>query len=196
MKHEVNSESDPDHHEVVDLDKARLEHNLRAEEASSSSAESGTAEAVINVDRRGGPPSPGLLDRVRGAKRRPVVPAWAKSQQEFKAAGKGLAAYAWHVAAYHAVRTPWYASRLALQAPQGAARFVGGALQWVADAEGEPLRQSAATNEDIGDYLKLSRQRDRRVRWRTVVMVGASMVGTATALSMYVLAPTWLLGTV
>ncbi|MEV6671081.1 cell division protein FtsK [Streptomyces sp. NPDC051162] len=170
-----------------------MEHNLRAEAVSSSSAESGTPEAVISIDRPGGPPGPGLLDRVRGAKRRPVIPAWAKSQQEFKAAGKGLATYAWHVAAYHAVRTPWYASRLALQAPQGAARFVGGALRWVADAEGEPLRQSAATNEDVGDYLKLSRQRDRRVRWRTVVMVGASMVGTVTALSMYVLAPTWLL---
>ncbi|MCX4824394.1 cell division protein FtsK [Streptomyces sp. NBC_01142] len=156
---------------------------------------SGSADPdeVTKVDRPGGPSGPGLMDRVRGAKRRPVIPAWAKSGREFKAAGKGVAAYAWHVAAYHAVRTPWYTLRLTLQVPRGAARFVGDSLRWVVDAEGEPLRQDAASREDVGDYLKLSRQRDRRVRWRTVVAVAASVVGTTTALALYVLAPTWLL---
>ena len=60
-------------------------------------------------------------------------------------------------------------------------------------AEGEPLRQAAASREDVEEYLKLSRQRDRRVRWRTVVGVVASVVGTATALALYVLAPPWAL---
>ncbi|MEU7132948.1 cell division protein FtsK [Streptomyces sp. NPDC046261] len=133
------------------------------------------------------------MDRTRGAKRRPVIPAWARSRQEFMAAGTGLAAHAWHVTAFHAVRTPWYSVRLAVHAPRGAARFVGGALRWATDAEGEPFRQSAAAHEDISDYLKLSRQRDRRVRWRSVVAVVASLAGFATALALYVLAPTWLL---
>ncbi|MGW1076545.1 cell division protein FtsK [Streptomyces sp. NPDC002537] len=194
MKHEADSESardHPDHSEgdVVDLGKRRLEHHA----VESDPSDSGNPEAVIHVDRPGQPPGLGLVDRVRSAKRRPVVPTWAKSQQEFRAAGKGIAEYAWHVAAYHAVRTPWYTSRLVLQAPQGGARFVGGALRWVADAEGEPLRQSAATAGDIDDYLKLSRQRDRRVRWRTAVTVAASVVGLVTALSLYILAPAWLL---
>lgn len=149
--------------------------------------------AVVMVDRPGGKPTPGLMNRVESAKRRPIVPAWAKSAAEFRAAGQGVAAYAWHVTAYHAVRTPWYALRLACQAPYGTARFIGGSLRWMADAEGEPFRRAAAAREDVDDYLKLSRQRDRRVRWRTAVSVVASISGTAAALALYVLAPSWLL---
>ncbi|MFE9885598.1 cell division protein FtsK [Streptomyces scopuliridis] len=173
-------------------------------EAPTESADSRTTErgergqhddpdATVMVDRPGGPSGPGLMDRVRGAKRRAVVPAWAKSRTEFTSASKGVTAYAWHVTAYHAIRTPWYSLRLVLQAPRGMSRFIGGALRWMADAEGGPLRQSAATNDDIDDYLKLCRQRDRRVRWRTVVAVLASIVGPTTALTLYVLAPAWLL---
>ncbi|WP_437113696.1 cell division protein FtsK [Streptomyces roseoverticillatus] len=147
----------------------------------------------VAVDNPGGPSGPGLVDRAQGAKRRPVIPAWAKSRQEFLAAGKGVAAYAWHVSAYHAVRTPWYAFRLALQAPQGAARFIGGRLRWVADAEGEPFRQHAAATDDIAKYLQLSRQRDRRVRWRAAVAFVVSIAGIAAALVLYVMAPQWLL---
>jgi S-DNA-T family DNA segregation ATPase FtsK/SpoIIIE len=96
-----------------------------------------------------GPSGAGLLARARGAKRRAVVPAWLRSRQEFRDAGKGVAAYAGHVTAYHAIRAPWYALRLTLRAPRGAARFVGGVLRWLVDAEGEPLRQDAATRADM-----------------------------------------------
>ncbi|MFC8829374.1 cell division protein FtsK [Streptomyces sp. NPDC057137] len=159
----------------------------------SNPTESGDPTKPVMVDRPGEPTGPSLVGRVLGAKRRPVVPAWAKSRSEFKSTGKGVAAYAWHVAAYHAVRAPWYTVRLVLQAPWGAAQFVGGSLRWVADAEGEPFRQASATREDVDEYLKLSRQRDRRVRWRAVVAVLASVVGLTTALTLYVLAPAWLL---
>ncbi|WP_436232651.1 cell division protein FtsK [Actinacidiphila alni] len=148
---------------------------------------------VVTVDAPRGPSGPGLVNRVRGAKRRPVVPAWARSRREFGAAGKGVATYAGHVSAYHAVRTPWYACRLTLRAPRGVARVVGGSLRWLVDAEGEPLRQAAATREDIEEYLKLSRQRDRRVRWRSVVGVIASVVVPVVGIGLYVLAPAWLL---
>jgi S-DNA-T family DNA segregation ATPase FtsK/SpoIIIE len=163
-----------------------------AESAPAGPDESADPTTVIMVDRPGGPSDPGLMDRVLGSKRRPVIPAWARSWDEFKTAGKGVAAYAWHVAAYHAVRTPWYALRLTVQAPFGAAKFLGNSRRWVSDAEGEPLRQDAASREDVGDYLKLSRQRDRRVRWRALVSIVASFVGPTVAVALYVLAPTWL----
>lgn len=172
-----------DHHEDNGDDESHPNHPT----------ESGDPTEPVMVDSDGAPTGSGLLGRVTGAKRRPVVPAWAKSRSEFKSAGKGVAAYAWHVAAYHAVRTPWYTMRLALQAPWGACQFVSGSLRWVADTEGEPFRQASATREDVDEYLKLSRQRDRRVRWRTVVAVLASVVGLTTALTLYVLAPAWLL---
>lgn len=168
----------------------RLEREMTGD---SPTSQTSTPEQVLMVDRPGGPNGPRLAERVRGAKRRPVVPAWARSWNEFKTTGRGVASYAWHLVAYHAVRTPWYLLRLTIQAPRGAVRFVAGSLRWVSDAEGEPFRRAAAAHEDVDDYLKLSRQRDRRVRWRTFVSLVASITGATTALALYVLAPTWLL---
>ncbi|WP_308294021.1 cell division protein FtsK [Streptomyces sp. UNOC14_S4] len=145
------------------------------------------------VDRPGGPARPDLFARAQGAKRRPVIPAWARSWQEAKTAGEWLGSYAWHLTAYHAVRTPWYCLRLTLQAPHGVARVVGGTMRWVTDAEGEPARAASVAAGDIGDYLRLSRQRDRRVRWRAAVAFTALFVGLVTAVALYVLAPQWLL---
>ncbi|WP_236241744.1 cell division protein FtsK [Streptomyces sp. CC228A] len=147
----------------------------------------------VRVDQPGVPSGPGLTDRAQGAKRRPVIPAWARSRREFTSAAKGVATYTWHVASYHAVRTPWYAIRLTAQSPRGAARFVGGTLRWTRDAEGDPLRKDAADRADVEDYLRLSRQRDRRVRWRAAVAMASALVGTTGALALYVLAPSWLL---
>jgi S-DNA-T family DNA segregation ATPase FtsK/SpoIIIE len=45
-------------------------------------------DARTIVDQRGGPAGPRLLDRVRGAKGRPVVTAWLRSRQEFRDAGR------------------------------------------------------------------------------------------------------------
>ncbi|MGW6506041.1 cell division protein FtsK [Streptomyces niveus] len=199
MKHEDDNENDrePDHERDLF---ARLEKELgtgsderqptstRPTE-SPQSADSEDPGDTVTVDRPGGPSGPELTERIRGAKRRAVIPAWAKSRAEFRTAGRGVAAYAWHVTAYHCVRTPGYTLRLGLRSPVGAARFIGDAMRWMTDAEGEPLRQSAATSDDIDRYLKLSRQRDRRVRWRAVVMVAASIVGLSASLALYVLAP-------
>ncbi|WP_369377397.1 cell division protein FtsK [Streptomyces sp. cg36] len=179
---------------AADSDRASSVTDRPTQPPDSTSSESADPDTTVVVDRPGGPTGPTLMDRVLGSKRRPVIPVWAQSWTEFQTAGKGVAAFGWHVAAYHAVRTPWYAFRLTLQAPRGALRFVGGAARWVVDLEGEPFRQAAASREDIDDYLKLSRQRDRRVRWRTVVAACAAVVGPTTALALYVLAPAWLLG--
>ncbi|PLW71562.1 cell division protein FtsK, partial [Streptomyces sp. DJ] len=68
----------------------------------------------------------------------------------------------------------------------------GGTLRWVRDAEGEPVRLAAVRREDAAEYLKLSRQRDGRVRLRTLLATLASLTGLTTALALYVLAPGWL----
>ncbi|MFF9361604.1 cell division protein FtsK [Streptomyces griseoluteus] len=135
---------------------------------------------------------PGYLGRLAGAKRRAVVPLWLRSLSELKAASGWVARHYAHTAGYHALRAPVYAARLALQAPAGAARFVGGTMRWVADREGEPVRLAAVRREDAAEYLKLSRQRDGRVRLRTLVAVLAMFVGVGAALAIYVLAPDWL----
>ncbi|MFF0028928.1 cell division protein FtsK [Streptomyces avermitilis] len=192
--------------DVVDLDKAR---SARAESAdpgarpdADRSADSGPAGSGIESADPGTPvlvdsptlkaPGPGYLGRLAGAKRRAVVPLWLRSVSELKTASGWVARHYAHTAGYHALRAPVYAARLALQAPTGAARFVGGTMRWVADREGEPVRLAAVRREDAAEYLKLSRQRDGRVRLRTLVGMLALFVGVGSALAIYVLAPDWL----
>ncbi|MCP9207106.1 cell division protein FtsK [Streptomyces cucumeris] len=132
------------------------------------------------------------MTRIRDAKRRDIIPTWLTSRDELTTAAKWVATHYGHVAAYHAWRSPVYAARLAVQAPRGTARFLGGTMRWVADKEGEPVRLAAVRREDAAEYLKLSRQRDGRVRLRTLAVTLASLVGVTAAFALYVLAPGWL----
>ncbi|MFJ4755438.1 cell division protein FtsK [Streptomyces sp. NPDC088763] len=192
--------------EVVDLDKARSARagsaDLTTRPDSDPSADpengrSGIESADPTVRAMVDQPTPtaagpDYLGRLVAAQRRPVVPQWLKSVAELRTASAWVARHYAYSVGYHALRTPVYAARLALQAPSGAAKFVGGTMRWVADREGEPVRLAAVRREDAAEYLKLSRQRDGRVRLRTLVTVLALFVGLGAALAMYVLAPDWL----
>ncbi len=188
--------------DVVDLDAARSARSESADPSADRSADSHPAGSGIESADPSTPvlvdsptlkaTGPGYLGRLAGAKRRAVVPLWLRSLSEFKTASGWVARHYAHTAGYHALRAPVYAARLALQAPTGAARFVGGTMRWVADREGEPVRLAAVRREDAAEYLKLSRQRDGRVRLRTLVAVLALFIGLGSALAIYVLAPDWL----
>ncbi|OQD55259.1 cell division protein FtsK [Streptomyces phaeoluteigriseus] len=172
---------------VVDLDK----HRAAREKV--TDAESADPTAPVMVDQ----PTvtavgPGYLGRLAAAQRRAVVPVWLRSLAELRTAAAWVARHYAHSVGYHALRAPVYALRLTLQAPSGAARFVGGTMRWVADREGEPVRLATVRREDAAEYLKLSRQRDGRVRLRTLVAVLAMFTGLGAALAIYVLAPDWL----
>lgn len=174
--------------DVVDLDKARA-----ARESTPTGPEVDDPTAPVMVDQSTPTVTgPGYLGRLAAARRRPVVPIWLRSVAELRTASAWVARHYAHTIGYHALRAPVYAARLTFQAPTGAARFVGGTMRWVADREGEPVRLAAVRREDAAEYLKLSRQRDGRVRLRTLVAVLALFVGLATALAIYVLAPAWL----
>ncbi|MFF0832668.1 cell division protein FtsK [Streptomyces sp. NPDC003344] len=188
--------------DVVDLNAAR---SARAESAGTSPDRSADCRPGGSGIESADPSTPVLVDsptlkaagpsylgRLANAKRRAVVPLWLRSLAELKTASGWVARHYAHTAGYHALRAPVYAARLALQAPTGAARFVGGTMRWVADREGEPVRLAAVRREDAAEYLKLSRQRDGRVRLRTLVTVLAMFVGLGSALAIYVLAPDWL----
>ncbi|WP_030234021.1 cell division protein FtsK [Streptomyces sp. NRRL S-455] len=174
--------------DVVDLDKARA-----AREPAPTDAESGDPATPVMVDKPGtAKAGPGYLGRLAAAKRRPVVPLWLRSVAELKTASAWVARHYAHTIGYHTLRSPVYAARLTMQAPTGLARFVGGTMRWMADREGEPVRLAAVRREDAAEYLKLSRQRDGRVRLRTLVAVLGMFVGLGLAIALYVLAPDWL----
>lgn len=192
--------------EVVDLNKARSARSESPDpeprpgadrSADSRPGESGDESADPTASVLVDSPTlkaagPGYLGRLAAAQRRPVLPVWLRSLTELRTASAWVARHYAHVAGYHALRAPVYAARLTLQAPTGAARFVGDTMRWVADRESEPVRLAAVRREDAAEYLKLSRQRDGRVRLRTLVTVLGMFVGFGLALAIYVLAPDWL----
>lgn len=157
----------------------------------------GTATAVAEDDRprlvdsaAAQRPDVVSLDMFRTAERRPIIPAWAKSKAEFIAATRWVVGHYAHVTGYHAVRSPKYAAKLAFRAPRGLVRSVSFLTRWASDAEGHPVRQAAVRREDADEYLKLSRQRDDRVRARTIVLTVSLALGIAGAVVFWVMAPT------
>ncbi|MEV1023523.1 cell division protein FtsK [Streptomyces sp. NPDC050264] len=190
LEAEMTTDTDPEGN-VVDLDKAR---SARAASTGERPIETEPAdpESTVPVDSPAKTSGPGYLGRLMHAKRREVVPVWLRSLDELKTATTWVGRHYAHSVGYHALRSPVYALRLTLQAPSGAAKFIGSTMRWVADREGEPVRLAAVRREDAAEYLKLSRQRDGRVRLRSLLTVLAMFVGLGTALAMYVLAPGWL----
>ncbi|MEU8825895.1 cell division protein FtsK [Streptomyces sp. NPDC048636] len=193
LEAEIAADSTSD---VVDLNKARsaraesadLNADRSADSQPTESADPGAGEsddsAPTLVDRRAPTRSgPGVIDRIRDSKRLDVLPAWVKSGAEFKDAMKWLAGHVGHTIAFHAVRVPFlYVPKLIWRSPRGLINALARVGRWSVDAEGEPLRQAEARRENSELYLKLSRQRDRRVRLRMLVTLLGALVTGGTAL--------------
>ncbi|RKT18152.1 S-DNA-T family DNA segregation ATPase FtsK/SpoIIIE [Streptomyces sp. 1114.5] len=168
---------------VVDLAKARAERRPTATAVDDDS--DGDDEPSVYVDQ----PAPVPLPVPEGA-RRPILPAWLLSKAELKTQLAYTAGQMGHTVAYHAIRTPLYAGRLAMRAPRGAARTMTFLGRWASDAEGQPLRAAAARREDAELYLKLTRQRDNRVRLRSLISLLGSVFGLAAVVVLWVLTST------
>ncbi len=147
----------------------------------------GEGRVLVDSPQAQHSPRPGLLG-LRAAQRRPVVPAWLRSRAELGEVCRWAAGFAAHTSAYHLARTPKYAGKLVARAPRGAARVAGGWLRWLLDLEGEPVRQATVRAQDAEAYLKLARQRDRRVRWRAAV-TSMLLVALAVGGGVLLLAP-------
>ncbi|MFJ4336587.1 cell division protein FtsK [Streptomyces sp. NPDC088915] len=177
--------------EVVDLDKARAARET-APTTDPTDLEDEEAAGRVVVDRpTPAATGPGYLGRLAAAKRRDVVPLWLRSASELRTATGWVARHYTHTVGYHALRAPVYVLRFALQSPAGTARFVGGVMRWMADREGEAVRLAAVRREDAAEYLRLSSQRDARVRLRGTIAALALFTGLITAFALYVLAPGW-----
>jgi DNA segregation ATPase FtsK/SpoIIIE, S-DNA-T family len=131
-------------------------------------AEVGETRVLVDSPEAQRPARPGLSG-LRAAQRRPILPPWLRSRAELAEMCRWAAGYAAHTSGYHLARSPVYAGRLAHRAPRGVARVLAGWLRWLLDLEGEPVRQGVVRAQDADAYLKLARQRDRRVRWRATV---------------------------
>lgn len=182
--------------DVVDLDQARQARRTDrvpddgpedefADEFGDDTPEDTEAAPSVPVDQApaSGDSDSGFAARAETLRRRPVLPEWAKSGQAFSQAASGAASLGWHVARFHAVRVPWYALLLALRSPRGFGRSARGLLRWTFDAEGRPVRAEAVRRNNAEEYLKLSRQRDRRVAARATAF--AAVLVTVLILGLY-----------
>ena len=125
-------------------------------------------------------------------KRRPILPGWLSSAQDFKATTALTARRAGYASIYHGIRFPYYAVSLTAMSPRGAARLATGTRRWVWDAEAAPLRAAAVREEDEEAYMRLARLRGDRVRLRGLLALVALVLGTAAAITLYVMGDTWL----
>lgn len=148
----------------------------------------GDAETVEAGGRRfGGPVDPSddglppLVRRRRAKDRPPVVPPVLRSVKSAKSAAIVEVKYAGYVTAFHVVRSPWYAAKVAVWAPVGAGRAVSRLLWWATAEEGNwNLRQYAADRNDAETWLRLDRQRQRQTVWRWWV-TGFALVAATVA---------------
>jgi S-DNA-T family DNA segregation ATPase FtsK/SpoIIIE len=162
---------------VVDLDAARV----RREDLDDADTVD-EADGPVLVDSVAAQRRPRFtLSGLRDATRRPIVPGWLRSGAEFTGNLFWALGLAGHSIGYHGFRLPKYAAKVAWRAPRGVGRIVTGYARWLFDMEGEVYRQACARTEDREMYLKLSRQRDRRVRWRGIVTVPLLVLLTTAA---------------
>ncbi|MFG1785835.1 hypothetical protein ACGFIU_25665 [Rhodococcus oryzae] len=115
------------------------------------------------------------FDGGRSARREPILPAWARSRNAFTSQLRWAFQHSTHTSGYHLVRAPWYGIQLTAFSLVGLARSVFAAGRWVFDLEGAPVRFAAVRREDAAEYLKLSAQRDSRVRLRGIVALAATV---------------------
>lgn len=125
-------------------------------------------------------------DKMRRGERRPVLPSWARSTSEFRDGAAWVAGHYAHTAAFHGIRVPAYAARLALWSPFGATRMVTGGVRWLLDFEGLPVRLDVVRRADAEMYLKLIRHRDARVRARTSLAALGALVALGVLLAVLV----------
>ena len=124
------------------------------------------------------------------AERRPILPGWIADTAELRHAVRWLSGHVAHTIAYHLVRVPKYVTRVAARVPVGAWRVFADVSRWAGDAEGSPLRSGAVHANDPEMYMKLSRQRLERIRWRTILLITAAVLAAVGMVSL-ALVPGW-----
>ncbi|MDJ0461502.1 hypothetical protein [Streptomyces sp. H27-C3] len=150
--------------------------------------------APVDAPRAVYPPSVAEWMAAHDKARQPVLPDWVKLPDQRKAVRKWAMRHYSTMVGYHAVRLPCvYVPKLLVYSPRGAWRWSAAVGRWVSDAEGKALRLAAVASEDAREYLKLSRQRDARVKLRSIIATLSGFVGLAAALTVYVMAASWLL---
>ncbi|WP_309116740.1 FtsK/SpoIIIE domain-containing protein [Saccharothrix sp.] len=146
---------------------------------------------VVPVDQPGSVHDADFLTRIRETDRLPIIPTYLRTLSQARQTAGWVARHYAHTAAYHVVRSPLYALRLAVRSPQGAWALMAATGRWVSDAEGRPVRRAVAESGNADHYLKLSHQRDARVRTRFIMLAVGLVLGPVLMFVFYDVTPEW-----
>lgn len=108
-------------------------------------------------------------------RRRPILPAWARSRRDLEAAARWWAGHITYTAGYHASRSPKYAAKTLWWAPRGLWLAVRESWRWAWDAEQKPLRKEQIAKGDVDAYLALQKVRSEHVRNRLPVFLSGAV---------------------
>ncbi|MGW1341785.1 cell division protein FtsK [Kribbella sp. NPDC002412] len=125
--------------------------------------ETATGKVLVPVD------TPGLSVPVLDGARLPIIPTHLRPENLQATITRALAR-AGHVGAYHAVRSPWYATKLGWFATRGLSRLVGNQLRWWWVPNSVALEQKAADAGELKEWEKIHRQLKATRLWRGGVL--------------------------
>ncbi|GIG57760.1 hypothetical protein Lfu02_21320 [Longispora fulva] len=123
--------------------------------------------------------------------RRDVIPSALRGWANIRSTVRHAAGLAGHIAAFHAVRTPWYLAQAGFWASVGLFRLAGRQLKWWWLTEQHDLRQAAAASNDPDAWLKLQKEGKRTRLWRFCVLAAEAMGIAIGGPLAYALAPGW-----
>jgi S-DNA-T family DNA segregation ATPase FtsK/SpoIIIE len=117
--------------------------------------------------------------------KRPVIPASLRGASNIRATVRRTTDRTRHVAAYHAVRSPWYLAATLWYAAKGLGRIARRQVAWWWVHEQFPMRMDAILGRDIDRWLKLHHEtratRYHRGLWLLAELVALAVVGLVVA---------------
>lgn len=123
--------------------------------------------------------------------RQPIVPAWARSKQDLKAAARYAAGQAGYRVAFQASRTPMYVGRALRWAPVGGGRIVARVWRWSWDMETTPVRRKALASGNVDEYERLAAKRKENIKNRVPLAGGALAVTVGGGAAAWLMLPWW-----
>ncbi|WP_433138991.1 FtsK/SpoIIIE domain-containing protein [Actinomadura nitritigenes] len=182
----------PDRDDADDLTDAEGDDDGDGEDGAEVDRESVLIGTVVKGAPVDPPDEPRPFGR-RTGKRAPVLPPWIASRTAVRDTARWTIREIRYYLAFHSVRAPKYAAKMAVYAPVGTVRTITRALHWASAEEGNwHLRQLAADKGDADTWLKLDARRQRQAQWRWIVVGAlAAAIAAATLYLVFGHVPVW-----
>ncbi|RZT15209.1 hypothetical protein EV649_5995 [Kribbella sp. VKM Ac-2569] len=134
-----------------------------------------TGNVLVPVDK------PSLPVPVQSGERLPIVPVHLRPKA-LPATMRRAGGRAGHVTAFHAVRSPWYATKFLWFAGRGLSRLIGAQVRWWWVPNSFALEQKAADENALKEWERIHRQLKATRLWRGGVLAVQNIAVTVGAL--------------